>query len=263
MRCTMPGRCASPTDASSGYRASSPCTSVPVRLPAPGCTTRPAGLFSTRRSSSSWTTSTGMPGSPTRGESLCSGAAWISRADPSSTRTEPFAMTAPSSRTAPAAISAVASARVQPVSNATMRSTRSPTSAAGTSGTVRRSGEHQEDAADRDRHVGNVEDRPPLRVDEVDHAAAKETRALAKRAIDEVPDRAAEHQTEAQHAELRVDAPTDDEEDDHDDDGEDRDQSAAPESKAERRPPVASQMEPKRPEQIDVARRERVDRPRL
>ena len=40
----MPGRVGSPTPARSGNRASSPLTSVPVGLPAPGWTTRPGRL---------------------------------------------------------------------------------------------------------------------------------------------------------------------------------------------------------------------------
>ena len=56
------GRAPRPS-AISGYRATSPCTSVPVTLPAPGCTTRPAGLSTTSTSSSSWTTASGTDGS--------------------------------------------------------------------------------------------------------------------------------------------------------------------------------------------------------
>ena len=55
-RWTMPGRCSSPTPTRSGYRASRPLTSVPSALPAPGCTTSPAGLSTTMTASSSWTT---------------------------------------------------------------------------------------------------------------------------------------------------------------------------------------------------------------
>ena len=58
-RCTIPGRAGSPTEAISGKRASSPCTRVPCACPAPGCTTSPAGLFTTTTSSSAWRTSTG------------------------------------------------------------------------------------------------------------------------------------------------------------------------------------------------------------
>ena len=54
-RWTMPGRCDSPISAISGYLANSPLTSVPSGLPAPGCTTRPAGLSTTITCSSSYT----------------------------------------------------------------------------------------------------------------------------------------------------------------------------------------------------------------
>ena len=62
-RWTSPGRSGSPTSASSGNRASSPCTSVEPEWPAPGCTTRPAGLSITMMSSSLNTTRTSMSGS--------------------------------------------------------------------------------------------------------------------------------------------------------------------------------------------------------
>jgi hypothetical protein len=52
-----------PRRPSSGKRASSPFTSVPSGLPAPGCTTSPAGLSTTITSSSSWTTSKSIDGS--------------------------------------------------------------------------------------------------------------------------------------------------------------------------------------------------------
>ena len=61
-RCTMPGRSASAppwpaTPSGRGTGPRSPCTSVPVRCPAPGWTTRPAGLSTTTTWSSAKTTS--------------------------------------------------------------------------------------------------------------------------------------------------------------------------------------------------------------
>ena len=50
----------------SGKRASRPLTSVPRRLPAPGCTTRPAGLSTTMTASSAWTTTNSTSASPAR-----------------------------------------------------------------------------------------------------------------------------------------------------------------------------------------------------
>ncbi len=56
-RCTMPGLATPPMpDRLVPQWASSALTSVPLSLPAPGCTTSPAGLSMTIRSSSSWTT---------------------------------------------------------------------------------------------------------------------------------------------------------------------------------------------------------------
>ena len=56
-RCTMPAR---GTPASAGQCASSPFISVRSGTPAPGCTTRPAGLSITMRSASSKTMSSGI-----------------------------------------------------------------------------------------------------------------------------------------------------------------------------------------------------------
>src|SRR6476659_8640193 len=56
-RWTMPARGSS---ASPGSRGSSAFTNVPAGLPAPGCTTRPAGLSSTKTASSSYSTSSAM-----------------------------------------------------------------------------------------------------------------------------------------------------------------------------------------------------------
>src|SRR5690606_34404736 len=78
-RCTMPARGRA---ASAGSWCSSALTSVPLRLPAPGCTTRPAGLFTTSRCSSSnrtsseiasaWSLSAGSSGTRTRTRSPAS-----------------------------------------------------------------------------------------------------------------------------------------------------------------------------------------------
>src|SRR3990172_4790625 len=66
-RWTIPGR-AGPPIGESPVWASSALTSVPLCTPAPGCTTIPAGLFTTKRSSSSYTIvrgiGSGRSGSP-------------------------------------------------------------------------------------------------------------------------------------------------------------------------------------------------------
>ena len=141
-RCTMPGRAGSPTSAISGNRATSPCTSVPEVLPAPGCTTRPAGLSTTSTSPSSCTTSSSTVGSPCTPIGSGSGTSTVSEA-PSATRVFAERSTRPSSSTAPPSTSAAATARLTPVTVATTRSSRSPASAAGTATVVtgdRRSG---------------------------------------------------------------------------------------------------------------------------
>ena len=56
----MPGRRTPPTPERSCTWRSSAFTSVPPAVPAPGCTTRPAGLFTTIRWPSSCTTATSM-----------------------------------------------------------------------------------------------------------------------------------------------------------------------------------------------------------
>ncbi len=56
-RCTMPAR---GRFAACGSRASSPLRSVPLQFPGAGCTTSPAGLFSTSRCASSYRTSRAM-----------------------------------------------------------------------------------------------------------------------------------------------------------------------------------------------------------
>ena len=101
----------------------------------------------------------------------------------------------PSTSTAPPSSNACTSARGQPVRNATARSTRSPSSAAGTtngssitaldasdaSRLGREQRAHDEhDRADRDARVGDVEHRAPADRDEVDDVAAQEARATGR-----------------------------------------------------------------------------------
>ena len=125
----MPGRIGSPTAAISGKRWRSPLASVPVSWPAPGWTTSPAGLATTTTSSSAWTTGNST-GSATGGASA-SGSPSTSTSSPSARR-RLLATGCPPTRTAPASMRAATSARLQPVSSATARSTRSPASEAGT-----------------------------------------------------------------------------------------------------------------------------------
>jgi hypothetical protein len=71
-RCTMPAR---GSVAAAGSRASRPLSSVPCQLPGAGCTTRPAGLSSTSRCSSSNSTCSAM---------ACGWKAWLSSVGTSS-----------------------------------------------------------------------------------------------------------------------------------------------------------------------------------
>ena len=98
----------------------------------------------------------------------------------------PTSPTSPSTRTPPAAMVAAATERLTSASRATTRSRRSPASAARdalarsfVAAVGRRAGgagvpvgreraQHEQHATDRDGDVGDVEDRPPLHVDEVD-----------------------------------------------------------------------------------------------
>src|SRR5690606_35094105 len=116
----------------------------------------------------------------------------------------------PATRTAPPATSAAASARLTPATRATTRSSRWPSSARGTTSFTRspvaaggpaRAGvaplhDEQERGAGDDGGVGDVEDRPPLQVDEVDHAAAEEAVAGPDGAVDQVAEGAADHEPE-------------------------------------------------------------------
>ena len=111
----------------------------------------------------------------------------------------------PPTSTAPASMRSATSARLRPVTMATMRSTRSPASASGTTSrtiTVRRRPRRAATATsstpmpDPQGGVGHVEDRPPLQVDEVDDAPAEEPVAGPEGAVGEVAERAAEDDAE-------------------------------------------------------------------
>src|SRR5690606_27581085 len=111
-----------------------------------------------------------------------------------------------------------ACARLWPVTSATTRSRRSPSSAGGTTSRVRSStgpscptarvtgsrpltrralvppGEDQQHGTAHDGDVGQVEHRPPLQIDEVDHPAAEHPVAGPEGAVDQVADRTARHE---------------------------------------------------------------------
>src|SRR2546423_6488749 len=205
-RCTMPGRAGSPTSESSGNRSSSPFTSVPPACPAPGWTTSPAGLLTTTRLSSAKRTSTGTGSGP--GGRSGGGSERSSTSAPASRR---WLLTTgcPPTSTAPSSMRRATSARLQPVRSARAPSSRSAANVVGTASSLTPPGSrgvaalvavapspHQEQhGADRDRRVGDVEGWERAHTDEVDDFAAQESRR-AEQPIDEVAQRAAEHERE-------------------------------------------------------------------
>ena len=213
---------------------------------------------------------------------------------PSARRTLPDVATSPSTRTPPATTAAAAAERLMSARRATMRSSRSPCSAAGTRLADHRSGtscssatgcpsrhlgrqrpwaarrpaageeraEDQQRAADRDGDVGDVEDRPPLHVDEVDDAAA-EPAGERNRRSSEVADRAADDQPDGERVHRARRAADRHEQPDHDEQGDDADDRAQAGALGERHPLVERQVEAQRSDDVDVAVGEGVQRPAL
>src|SRR5207249_6621450 len=180
---------------------SSRLTSVPVRRRAVGWVTSPPGFETTSRCASSNTMGTGGP-SPT---SATSSATSTTTCSPPSKRND-FALGRPSTKTLPSAIARWASARLEPVVAATTASSRPATATNRSRGIVGRSrgspgralvpeGCPREDhRPDHDRAVGDVEDRPPVKIDEVDNVPGE--RGAAEGAIGEVAERAAQDEAE-------------------------------------------------------------------
>jgi hypothetical protein len=107
---------------------------------------------------------------------------------------------------------------------------------------------------DHHTHVGDVEHRPPLQVDEVDHRTVEEPLVAPERPVHQVADRAAadqarrhrtsgaaagaaqrqrQHHAQRDHGDPRADAPT--------------------AAEAERRPRVVGELEPQRPDHVHDA----------
>ena len=196
---------------------------------------------------------------------------------PSTSRTLPDAAGSPSTRTPPAAIVAAASALLRSPINATMRSSRSPASAAGTCSTItplirsrpgtatrrppmlprracgtrrQNAAQDQERCSDGDGHVGDVEDREPLQVDEVDHGTV-EPCVAAEQPVDQVAGRPADQQPHADGAEsARLITKRHEQVDDHDG-RHHADHRAQPTALTERHAVVERQVEPKGPDEID------------
>ena len=164
---------------SSGYRATSPWTSVPDRCPAPGWTTSPAGLSTTITSASSWTTVTSTDGSPTGPAGSSSSGRSTSRVWPSRSRRDRLVTTRPSTahpagghqgvdrRTRHVGQQGHGPVHPHPVERGRHRHragrSRPPP--------VEHDREDQQDAAHGDARVGHVERREEVEVDEVDHRA--------------------------------------------------------------------------------------------
>ena len=263
-RCTMPGPGGSPTPAISGYRASRPFTSVPSGWPAPGCTTRPAGLATTTTSSSSCRTTTSTPASGA-GSPATSGSA-SSSTTLAGLELAALGHASPSTSTAPASTRSCTSRRVQPVSSATARSRRSPASASGTASSLTHRTAHPRRRVPRAARA--CRPGPPthtmriapmvmaesatlnvgksLDVHEVDDRALEEP-GRAEQPVDQVAERAAEHQRQAHHHQ-RVARPAHGAHEDHrHDDGDDGEQRRERLEQAERAAGVAHQPNPTSP----------------
>jgi hypothetical protein len=149
--------------------------SVATFVPAPGWTTTPAGLSTTRRWASSCTTTTSS-----------SGAGRTSTASGTATS---------STSTSSPGLGSRAAVHADP-------------------------SEHEQRGADHDRGIRQVEDGPPLQIDEVDDATAQEAVAGAEHPIGEVADRTTEHEPEAdsRHGAMRAGAAAQQDDDDGQDD---------------------------------------------
>src|SRR6266516_50507 len=166
-RFTIPGRSGSPSLESATPIPSRRFTSVPVRLLRVGWVASPAGLDTTSRCLSRKRTGTpegsgGMPASALRSATTRS---------PPASRND-FGRRRPSTVTRPSAIATWTSARLIPSSLAATASSRpgSPTSS-GTAFSSTEGVDREQNRPDHARAVGQVEDRPHVEVDEIDHAA--------------------------------------------------------------------------------------------
>jgi uncharacterized integral membrane protein len=148
MRWTMPGRFSPPMpDRLPPKWCRSALTSVPVGEPGAGCTTMPAGLFTTIRSASSCTMSSGMA-SATVSTSAASSTE-MATASPSARVARAFVTTAPFTATAPASIRRARRERLRLSASGTSRPSALSRRGAG-SGPIRNS----------TRRVGNMGQSP-------------------------------------------------------------------------------------------------------
>src|SRR5512132_1504937 len=253
-RWTIPGRSSAPP----AVRPASPWTSVPVAWPAPGCTTTPAGLSTTNR----WSSSYAMPRSTCSGSISreASGGSSTSRSSPPSSRWL-FGRARPSTRTLPPSTSRSAAER-DPISgtSARKRSSRAPAASCGTLSLSvgnrtrpllralrdEQRGEQDEHAED-DEAVGEVERGPEAQVDEVRHVPEPD-------AVEEVGRAAAYEQAERDGEDRvpRSGARKEDEHPGHCDRGQDRHDRRGAGEEAERDPGVLHVVDRQRPGDVPL-----------
>ena len=274
-----------PTPASSGNRCSSPLTSVPTGV-ARHRDGRPARAACRRRSRRRrrGRRRTRRPGPAPGGSGRGIDAGSTSTTAPSARRTLPLDAGHGRRRRAPRRRRSrpTAADRLTSASRATTRSTRSPASAGGTrsviiapasrpdrrpsvstgspAGAGRRRGAGSSGRRrllssnvmppTRDGDVGDVEDRPPLQVDEVDDAAAQPAR-LPEQPVEQVADGAADDQADGRRVDPARRPADRDQQADHDEQGDDADHGAQPGALREGHPAVEGQVEAQRPDDVD------------
>src|SRR5690349_18125950 len=199
-RWTMPGRIGPPAGANGMPIASSRETSVPSRCTAVGCVSTPAGFSTTASASSRYRTGTGSPPATT-----AAGGDSSTSTDSPPVNANDRGRGRPSTVTRPSAIARWISARGTPRADAATASSR-PGAAANRSPIVlgrrciARRGpfpereEHQQERADHDGGVRDVEHRPDVQVDEIHDPAGQPW--TPNDPVDQVPRRATEHEPE-------------------------------------------------------------------
>ena len=205
-RCTMPGRERSPTSAISGYRASSPWTSVPCACPAPGMHDEPGRLVDDddvvvvvahvdRHASATGSRRRHPARRGPRRRLAAREAVALRRRPRPPTSTVAVAQqrldlgSAPAGEQRHRAVDALPGERLRdddrvvvPIGCVTPRRHHVRGSARRSSERIAEDDpEHEEHRADRDRGVGDVERREAADVHEVDHRAPEEARRARRR----------------------------------------------------------------------------------
>ena len=147
--------------------------------------------------------------------------------------------------------------------SATTRSTRSPASASGTI-SITRTEQRDADTADDDRHIGDIEDRPPTAdLEEVDDRSAHKGVALAENTIEHIAERTPQHETEAKDHEARFDSLHYEKHCDADTDGQNAKYRPKALAERKRRPAVEDQSKTGSPRPLYGVILERTERPRF